>query len=228
MRIARRTAVLVALAAGAVILGTGAQPWIESTGISGLVTASVTTTGNQAAAVVPAMGLVGLAAGIALSMARRIGRWVTGVLMVLAGAAAGMSAVTAALDPATAAQGQVAAASGTTSGAAEHVVTAWPWFTLAGGALLVLCGLAVLFLGRGWTSSRRHESPVSRGGATPAAPATPATSVAADGATGATTGATTGASTSASTGASGTRAERDLDEIDAWDELTRGGDPTAS
>ncbi len=225
MRIARRTAVLVALAAGAVILGTGAQPWIESTGISGLVTASVTTTGNQAAAVVPAMGLVGLAAGIALSMARRIGRWVTGVLMVLAGAAAGMSAVTAALDPATAAQGQVSAASGTTSGAAEHVVTAWPWFTLAGGALLVLCGLAVLFLGRGWTSSRRHESPVSRGGATPAAPAT---SVAAGGATGATTGATTGASTSASTGASGTRAERDLDEIDAWDELTRGGDPTAS
>lgn len=206
MILKRRTAVLWAIAVGAIILGTGAQTWIESTGVSGLSTTSVTTTGNQAAAVVPAMGLVGLAAGIALSMARQIGRWVAGVLLVLAGLAAGLSAVFAVVDPAAAARAQVSAASGTTADAASYVLTVWPWLTLVGGVLLLLCGLAVLVLGRGWSVSRRHESPAATGSATAAA-----------------TGSAAG---TASTTASGPDAQEGLDEIDAWDELSRGQDPT--
>ncbi|GAA4778404.1 Trp biosynthesis-associated membrane protein [Citricoccus nitrophenolicus] len=208
MRLKRRTAVLWALAAGAIILGTGAQTWIESAGLSGLATTSVTTTGNQAAAVVPAMGLVGMAGGIALSMARRIGRWISAVLMVLAGLMAGFSAVHAALQPATAAQAQVSEASGTTADAGSYVVTVWPWLTLVGGVLLLLCGLAVLLLGRDWVTSRRHESPVATG--------VPAT---ATGATATATGAGTGSASEDGDGS-------DLDEIDAWDELSRGQDPT--
>ncbi|MEO9246252.1 Trp biosynthesis-associated membrane protein [Citricoccus nitrophenolicus] len=215
MRLRRRTAVLWALAAGAIILGTGAQTWIESAGLSGLATTSVTTTGNQAAAVVPAMGLVGMAAGIALSMARRIGRWVSAVLMVLAGLMAGFSAVNAALDPASAAQAQVSEASGTTADAGSYAVTVWPWLTLVGGVLLLLCGLAVLVMGRGWVTSRRHESPV-------AAAATASGTTATTGA-----GAAAGtASGSAAGTAAGTEAGAELDEIDAWDELSRGQDPT--
>ena len=215
MRLKRRTAVLWALAAGAVILGTGAQTWIESAGLSGLAATSVTTTGNQAAAVVPAMGLVGMAAGIALSMARRIGRWVSAVLMVLAGLMAGFSAVNAALDPASAAQAQVSAASGTTADAGSYAVTVWPWLTLVGGVLLLLCGLAVLVMGRGWVTSRRHESPV-------AAAATASGTTATTGA-----GAAAGtASGSAAGTAAGTGSGAELDEIDAWDELSRGQDPT--
>lgn len=204
MTLKRRTAVLWAIAAGAIILGTGAQTWIVSTGVSGLATTSVTTTGNQAAAVVPAMGLVGMAAGVALSMARRIGRWITAVLLILAGVVAGMSSVFAALDPAGAAQAQVSQASGTTADAGSYAVTVWPWLTLLGGVLLLLCGLGVAVLGRGWTTSRRHESPVTAGAAGAA-----------------------GGSTAVSTSAAGTAEDgAELDEIDAWDELSRGQDPT--
>ncbi|MEV4901297.1 Trp biosynthesis-associated membrane protein [Citricoccus sp. NPDC055426] len=213
MTLKRRTAVLWAIAAGAIILGTGAQTWIVSTGVSGLATTSVTTTGNQAAAVVPAMGLVGMAAGIALSMARRIGRWITAVLLMLAGVAAGISSVHAALDPAGAAQAQVSQASGTTADAGSYAVTVWPWLTLLGGVLLLACGLAVAVLGRGWTTSRRHESPVTSGAA------------GAGGAGGA--AGVAGGSTAVSTSAAGTAEDgAELDEIDAWDELSRGQDPT--
>ncbi|MFB9070325.1 Trp biosynthesis-associated membrane protein [Citricoccus parietis] len=203
----RRTAVLWAIAAGAIILGTGAQTWIESTQISGLPGDSVTTTGNQAAAVVPAMALVGMAAGIALSMARRIGRWITALLLLLAGAATAWSSLQAALDPAAAARAQVSEASGTTADAGAYAVTVWPWLTLVGGVLLFLCGLAVLLFGRRWTATRRYE----------AAPAT-GTATGAPGATGAT------AATAAATPDAGDTG--DLDEIDAWDELSRGQDPT--
>ncbi|NUL45168.1 Trp biosynthesis-associated membrane protein [Cellulosimicrobium funkei] len=202
----RRTAVLWAIAAGAIILGTGAQTWIESSQISGLPGNSVTTTGNEAAAVVPAMALVGMAAGIALSMARRIGRWVTALLMLLAGVVTAWSSVLAALDPAAAARSQVSEASGTTADAGAYAVTVWPWLTLIGGILLFLCGLAVLWFGRRWTTTRRYE----------AAPATAATTAAAP-------------PTSTAPEAPASEVSEDaeeLDEIDAWDELSRGQDPT--
>ncbi|QCU79405.1 hypothetical protein E7744_08140 [Citricoccus sp. SGAir0253] len=193
----RRTAVLWAIVAGAAVLGAGAQPWVEATRLTGVPGDAVATTGNQAAAVVPAMALVGMASGVALSMARRAGRIVTALLLVLAGGATVAAALAAVLDPAGAAATQVSAATGTTAAAGAYAVTAWPWVTLAAGAGLALCGLAVLALGRGWRSSRRHDA-ASR----PAAGATAA------GAAGAGTGAGT------------------VDEIDAWDELTRGEDPT--
>ncbi|VXB33058.1 Trp biosynthesis-associated membrane protein [Citricoccus sp. K5] len=207
MMLKRRTAVLWAIAAGAIILGTGAQTWIESTQISGLPGDSVTTTGNEAAAVVPAMALVGMAAGIALSMARRIGRWITALLLLLAGAATAWSSLQAALDPAAAARTQVSEASGTTADAGAYAVTVWPWLTLVGGILLFLCGLAVLLFGRRWTTTRRYE-------------ATPTTATA----TGATGTTSTAAPTAAETPGAGDTG--DLDEIDAWDELSRGQDPT--
>ncbi|GAA1120404.1 TIGR02234 family membrane protein [Citricoccus alkalitolerans] len=205
--IKRRTAVLWAIAAGAIILGTGAQTWIESSQISGLPGNAVTTTGNEAAAVVPAMALVGMAAGIALSMARRIGRWITALLLLLAGVATAWSSVQAALDPAAAAHSQVSEASGTTAGAGVYAVTVWPWLTLVGGILLFLCGLAVLLFGRRWATTRRYEAaPATRTATTASGTESPA-------------GPTAGPTAASTT-------PEDLDEIDAWDELSRGQDPT--
>jgi uncharacterized membrane protein (TIGR02234 family) len=199
MTLRRRTAVLWAIATGALVLGAGAQTWIQATGLAGLPGTVVTTTGNQAAAVVPAMALVGMASGIALSMARRVGRVVTAVLLVLAGAATGWASVNAALSPADAARVQVANATGITADAGSYSVTAWPWATLAAGMLLAACGIAVLLAGRGWRDNRRYDAPAA----------------AADGTATATAGADTGA------GATGP-----IDEIDAWDDLSRGEDPT--
>lgn len=200
MTVRRRTAVLWAVAAGALVLGAGAQTWVRSTGLSGLPGTEVTTSGNQAAAVVPAMALVGMASGIALSMARRVGRLVTSVLLVLAGAATGWAAVQAALAPADAARSQVSAATGTTAEAASYAVTAWPWVTLAAGVLLAACGVVVLVAGRGWRENRRYDRRAAAGAA--------------------------GTGASGAVGAPETPGSGPVDEIDAWDELTRGEDPT--
>jgi uncharacterized membrane protein (TIGR02234 family) len=201
----RRTAVLWAIAAGAVVLGAGAQTWIQATGLSGLPGTVVTTSGNQAAAVVPAMALVGMASGIALSMARRVGRVVTSVLLVLSGVATGWASVHAALAPADAARAQVSAATGTTADAGAYAVTAWPWVTLGAGVLLAACGIAVLVVGRGWRDNRRYDTRAAASGASATAAST--------------------AGPDAGAGA-GSGAPGPVDEIDAWDELTRGEDPT--
>lgn len=197
MSLRRRTAVLWAIAAGAAVLGAGAQTWIQATDLTGLPGTVVTTSGNQAAAVVPAMALVGMASGVALSMARRVGRVVTSVLLVLAGVTTAGAAARAALSPADAAAVQVSAATGTTAEAGAYAVTAWPWLTLAAGVLLAACGIAVLVLGRGWRANRRYDTATAGSAGTAGA-------------------GTTGA------GAAGNR----IDEIDAWDELSRGEDPT--
>lgn len=199
MRLRRRTAVIWALGAGAAILGAGAQSWIHAADLGGLPGTVVTTTGNQAAAIVPAMALVGMASGIALSMARRVGRVVTAVLLVLSGAATAWAALGTALDPAGSAAGQVSAVTGTTADAGGYALTAWPWVTLAAGVLLAACGIAVLVLGRDWRANRRHDAART---SIPAA-----------------------AGAGAGTGAGGDVDDR-VDEIDAWDELTRGKDPT--
>ncbi|MDI3330962.1 MAG: Trp biosynthesis-associated membrane protein [Micrococcus sp.] len=203
MNLRRRTAVLWAIAAGTVVLGAGAQTWIQATGLTGLPGTVVTTSGNQAAAVVPAMALVGMASGIALSMARRVGRVVTAGLLLLAGVVTGWASVHAALSPADAARAQVSAATGTTADAGAYAVTAWPWVTLAAGVLLAACGIAVLVAGRGWRDSRRYDTRATASGASTAANAAPGPAAG---------GAGAGAGP--------------VDEIDAWDDLSRGEDPT--
>jgi uncharacterized membrane protein (TIGR02234 family) len=224
MNLKRRTAVLWAIAAGAIILGTGAQTWVEATEISGLPGTVVTATGNQSAAVVPAMALVGMAAGIALSMARRIGRWVTSILIVLAGTATAWASVQAALDPASAAHAQVSQTSGTTADAGAYAVTVWPWLTLAAGVLLALCGIAVLLFGRGWTANRRYDTATTGAAATGASSATspsPRESAAPD--------RSVDPATTDQPDRTADEPEDEpghLDEIDAWDDLSRGKDPT--
>lgn len=198
----RKVAVLWALAAGAALLGAGAQTWVQAAGLDGLADTTVATSGNDAAAVVPAMALVGMAGGAALSIARRFARTVIAALLVLAGLAGAVSAVHVAADPARAAQSVVGEATGTTAAAAQYLVTVWPWIAVAVSLALAASGLAVLVLGRHWAgTSRRYDSAV---------PADAASN-------------TQARDTDAATARE--RAE-DLDEIDAWDQLSRGHDPT--
>ena len=96
----------------------------------------------------------------------------------------------------------VGEATGTTAAAAQYLVTVWPWIAVAVSLALAASGLAVLVLGRHWAgTSRRYDSAV---------PADAASN-------------TQAGDTDAATARE--RAE-DLDEIDAWDQLSRGHDPT--
>lgn len=190
----RRTAVLLALLAGVGLLALSALTWIQATGLDGLSGTTVDVSGAQASTVVSAMALVGMASGAALSIARRVGVVVIGVLLVLTGIAAAWASLQAGLDPEAAARGVVGQATGTTAAAGDYLVSAWPWVAAAAGAVLALTGVAVLAFGSSWRrSARRFDSP------------TPAQSAADE---------------------ASTPASEPVDEMDAWDELTRGQDPT--
>lgn len=188
----RRTVVVGALVAGALVLATAGQTWVHATGLDGGVVQEARASGRQAAPVAAAMALVVMAAALALTTARRLGARLVGVLMALAGVVVASTAVTAALDPVATAASAVAQATGTTAPAADYAVTAWPWVAAVGGLLAVTMGLLALVAGGRWTQSRRYEAPAA---------------VDADTAPGASPRGT-------------------VDQMDAWDSLSRGDDPT--
>lgn len=216
MSLRRRTVVLAALIAGGLVLLAAGQTWVHATGLGSGAVAEVTADGSDASGVTSAMAFVVLAAGLALTIARRIGRWVVGVLLVLAGATLAVTAVGAVTDPAAAAEPAVSAATGTTEAAAAYAVTFWPWIAVAGGVLAVLAGVAALVAGGGWSHSRRFEAPTAEGAG--------AGRPTADGEVRATG---EGRRRDDEEGSGGADAhEEDLDPMDAWDELSAGNDPT--
>lgn len=249
MNLRRRTVVIAALVAGGLVLLAAGQTWVHATGLGSGAAAEVTATGSDASGVISAMAFVVLAAGLALTIARRIGRWVVGVLLVLAGATLAVTAVQAVTDPAAAAASAVSAATGTTADAASYDVTLWPWVAAAGGVLAVLAGVAALVAGGRWSHSRRFEAPAAQPGSstttTAPASATGGTSAAGrapgrESASGARPAADSGEPTEpgegrrrdAGAGHDDPRAadaptdEDELDPMDAWDELSAGNDPT--
>lgn len=202
MSLRRRTVVFAALAAGGLVLLAAGQTWVHASGLGSGAVAEVTADGSDASGVTSAMAFVVLAAALALTIARRVGRWVVGVLLVLAGATLAVTAVSASADPASAAAPAVSEATGTTAAAASYAVTAWPWVAAAGGVLAVLAGVAALVAGRHWTHSRRFEAPSAPSGDR--------------------------GPSAVGRGTVDARADSDAgpDSMDAWDELTAGNDPT--
>ncbi|NEI45916.1 hypothetical protein GR199_35475, partial [Rhizobium leguminosarum] len=61
----RRTVVLAALAAGALVLLTAGRTWVTATGLSGGIASAATTSGGAAAPVATAMALVVMAGALA-------------------------------------------------------------------------------------------------------------------------------------------------------------------
>jgi uncharacterized membrane protein (TIGR02234 family) len=112
--------------------------------------------GADAAPLVPAMGLVLLAAAVALLAVRGSGRVVVGLLMATAGgvlAWSGLRALTGGLrDGST-------GVPGVGQGAVTlDVTSAWPVLTAVAGLLAVAAGLFVVLRGRTWPGmGRRYE-----------------------------------------------------------------------
>jgi uncharacterized membrane protein (TIGR02234 family) len=166
MTTARReltTAVLGAAAAGALALVSGGQDWAEVTAQrqAPLPPVVAVLSGADAAPLVPAMGLVLLAAAVALLAVRSLGRVVVGLLMAVAGgvlAWSGVRALTGTLD---------AAVAGIPAGGTTTDVTAvWPVLAAVAGVLGAATGLLVVLRGRSWPGmGRRYE----RGTGAPAA-----------------------------------------------------------
>ena len=166
------TAVLGAAVAGALALVSGGQAWAEVTAErqAPLPPVVAVLSGADAAPLVPAMGLVLLAAAVALLAVRSLGRVVVGLLMAVAGgvlAWSGVRALTGTLD---------AAVAGIPAGGTTTDVTAvWPVLAAVAGLLGAATGLLVVLRGRSWPGmGRRYERGTGAAAADTPAADTPA------------------------------------------------------
>jgi uncharacterized membrane protein (TIGR02234 family) len=154
------TAVVGLAAAGGLALSTGGQTWLTATVARPAPLPPVTEqlNGSELAPLVPAGGLVLLAAAVALVAVRGAGRVLVGLLAAVAGGVLGWSGLRTLV-----ADGDAAAAGvlgGGTPGSAvtTAVSAAWPVLALLAGLLAVAAGLLTVLRGRTWPAmGRRYE-----------------------------------------------------------------------
>jgi len=162
-------AVTGAAAAGGLALSTGGQTWLTATVQRPAPLPPVTAqlTGSELAPLVPAGGLLLLAAAVALLAVRSAGRVLVGLLAAVAGGVLGWSGLRALLTDADAtAAGAVAATPGSTTTASLQA--AWPVLALVAGLLAVAAGLLTVLRGRTWPGmGRRYERPATATAAPP-------------------------------------------------------------
>ncbi|SER33858.1 TIGR02234 family membrane protein [Streptomyces qinglanensis] len=161
---APRTALAAALLCGAVgaalALISAGQTWSTSTAEFAQGQVPVSAEGGDVTGLPSALALVGLAALVAVFAVRRAGRRIVAGLLALCGAAVLASALLGA-DDTGALSAEAAKTSGLTdSGIGAVEVSAWPYVSAVGGALLLVAGLLALRYGAGWPSmsgSARYE-----------------------------------------------------------------------
>lgn len=195
------TAVLLCAVAGGLALSAGGQSWaaVTVTRPAPLPPVDTVLTGSTLAPLVPAAGLLLLAAAVALFAVRSWGRVVVGVLVVAAGVALGTAAVRTLTGAVTVDPADLGSQIGLDR--AEVAVdpsVGWPVLALLAGLVGVLGGLLVVARGRAWPGlGQRYQR----------------------------TGAETG--TAAATGTAPRRPETAEDRHQAaWKALDGGTDPT--
>jgi uncharacterized membrane protein (TIGR02234 family) len=153
-------AVLGAGVAGALALVAGGQPWAEATTERRppLPPVVEVLSGADAAPLVPATGLVLLAAAVALLAVRSAGRVAVGLLMAVSGGVltwSGVRALTGGLDDAA---------------RTIDLGAGWPALACMAGLLGAAAGLLVVLRGRSWPGmGRRYERTAAVAGPEPAA-----------------------------------------------------------
>jgi uncharacterized membrane protein (TIGR02234 family) len=146
-------AVLASAAAGTLALIAGGQTWarVVAERPAPLPPVESALSGGEAAPLVPAAGLVLLAAAVALLAVRGLARVAVGLLVALAGGVlvwSGLRILLGGVDTAD-------------MGPAESDLTAaWPVLAITAGVLGVVVGGFVVLRGRGWPGmGRRYERP---------------------------------------------------------------------
>ncbi|GAA1951863.1 Trp biosynthesis-associated membrane protein [Agromyces allii] len=179
--------------------------------------------GGIASPALAALGLAGLALVAALAIAGPFIRVVLAVIQVLLGGSIVLASVIALGDPVKAVAPAVTDATGVAGAGptAELVAsvepTVWPWIAIAGGVLVVGAAIAALVTGARWPGSSRRYS------TTQLADADAAVGDAHEGG-----GSGEAPEASAERALPETDARRRASDraVDAWDELSRGDDPT--
>jgi uncharacterized membrane protein (TIGR02234 family) len=151
--------VVGAVLAGALALSAGGQAWARVTAEREPPLPPVTAalTGADAAPLVPAAGLVLLAAAVAVLAVRGPGRSVVGLLMAVAGGVLGWSGLRALSGwPADVPPDLPGVGRG--GAVTVDTVAAWPVLAVVAGLLGVAAGLLAVVRGRAWPAmGRRYE-----------------------------------------------------------------------
>ena len=157
--LSKRAAVLGVAGLGVVLLGAGAVPWLRVEAVTAISREVLGVRGAQAAPMVPASGLVLLAAALALALAGRVGRILAAVAIGAAGVLAASTTVGFLAEPTAAARTAVASATGVRPLDVDPQVTPWPGAAIAGGLLAVGVGVVVVRGSRSWPgrSGERYE-----------------------------------------------------------------------
>jgi len=127
---------------------------------------TLSVAGDVAAPALSTLALTTLVLIAALSIAGPFFRVVLGVLQTLLGATVVLSGVIALVDPVKASGATISDATGIAGNESIHAlvasvaVSAWPWISIIGGALLAAIGVAVIATGRRWPGSSRKYSAV--------------------------------------------------------------------
>lgn len=161
---AARRALALALLCGALgaalALVAAGQVWSRADASFAQGALPVSAKGSQVTGLPSALALVGLAALVAVFAVRKAGRLVVAALLALCGLGTLLSALFSADDTA-ALEDKAAETSGIAGSAVDAVhISAWPYVSVVGGALLVVAGLLALRYGAAWPSmsgSGRYE-----------------------------------------------------------------------
>lgn len=196
-----RVVLLTIISAGIVFAST-TQTWLEvQLPEQAVPTEDLAIPGSTAATAVTALALVALAGAIASTIAGRVLRTLIGIIIFAAAGGIIASALAVTVNPAAAAESEIAEAIGIIGSSAQTSVTVFPAIAVAGGGLLALSGVVVILAGRYWSKSKRFDADTAGNG-------------------------THDAATPGAAAAGGSDPEADVDEIESWDQLSRGKDPT--
>lgn len=149
-------------ASGLVFLG-WTQEWFSVVIVDGPV---LSVQGDVGAPALSTLALTCLVLIGALSIAGSFFRVVLGLLEILLGIAVVFSGALALADPISASASAISDATGIAGEAslpglvASVTVTAWPWVSTVGGALVSFLGLAVIITARRWPASTRKYNAV--------------------------------------------------------------------
>ena len=150
--------IMLAVLAALAIFGTTTQTWIHVFIAPGETTQSeINIPGSKAAVAVSALALVALAGALATSIAGKIARIITALIMFLS--AAGITAVVLGVlaDPVTAAMTEVGAATGIEGQGSDATTTVFPVLAIVAALVLALVSLLVLFVGRRWNVRSKYD-----------------------------------------------------------------------
>lgn len=158
-RLSRRSTVLAATAASALLAGATRTTWIHASSpdLTGTVQ-QVEVMGSEAAPAVLALSLAAIAASLATSLSSAWLRFLTGPVLVVTGVGAAVAAVSAAQSPQEAAGSAVASTTGVLGAAVQAEATAWPLLTLIPALAVAAIGVLVLVVGRHWPTGSRYRS----------------------------------------------------------------------